>query len=137
MTSKTRIQIVTRLSDTIYRSSGGGQEIALSTTYASGPRGLRSALKAMSNEKASNVAGYGNIGCGSTWLRIVEGTETLDLDGWSDWLPEGADVPGDVAGWKIWLAQQREIARLINAEDDAKRAAEDAMYAAQYNAERG
>lgn len=136
MTSKTRIQIVTRLDSAIYRSSGGGREVTQSNAYACGPRGMNAALKALSAEKAGNLAGYGNVGCGSSWLRIVEGSESLDLAGWTDWLPQsGEEVPSTLAAWKGWLEQQRDTARRMQTDDDARRAEEDARYAAQYDAE--
>lgn len=136
MTSKTRIQIVTRLDSAISRSAGGGRALTLKKTYASGPRGFRDAMRRLSREMAENVVAYGNVGCGQSWLQVVEGDEVLTLAGWTDWLPQsGEEVPSTLAAWKGWLEQQRDTARRMQADDDARRAEEDALYAARYDAE--
>lgn len=66
---KSKITLHTRLNDGIYKSQGGGQDIIVSS-WICGPLNLLKALAALHAERQSNIRGYGNIGCGASWLEI-------------------------------------------------------------------
>ena len=78
------ITIHTRLHEGIYRSSGGGQDRVVAS-FATGPRNLLKGISTLAEERASNVRGFGNIGCGKTWLEIdgvaVDGFDLDDVMG--------------------------------------------------------
>lgn len=63
------ITIKTRLHESIYKSHGGGQT-HVEAEYATGPRNLIKAIAELKEIRASNCRGYGNIGCGYSWLEI-------------------------------------------------------------------
>lgn len=65
------ITIKTHLDAGIYKSSGGG-ETCTHYEYAVGPRNLLAAIVQLRNHRSSTKQGYGNIGCGQTWLEIDE-----------------------------------------------------------------
>ena len=64
-----RINLHTKLDAGIYKSSGGGQDIIVES-WAIGSRNLLKAIDALYFQKKCNAAGYGNIGCGASWLEI-------------------------------------------------------------------
>lgn len=64
-----KIEIKTRLHKGIYKSSGGGQTQTIYSLKA-GPRNLLKALTLLTEEREAMVRGYGNIGCGNTWMEI-------------------------------------------------------------------
>jgi hypothetical protein len=64
------IELHTQLDSGIYKSQGGGQDLVV-RTWTPGPRNLLKALAALHEERASNKLGYGNIGCGRSWLEIA------------------------------------------------------------------
>lgn len=63
------ITIKTHLHEGIYKSEGGGQTRVVAE-YSTGPRNLIRAIAELSEIRASNRRGYGNIGCGRSWLEI-------------------------------------------------------------------
>lgn len=72
------IAIKTRLHSGIYKSSGGG-ETRTHYTWATGPRNLLTAIATLAEHRKAMREGYGNVGCGSTWLEI-DGVEVEDND---------------------------------------------------------
>ena len=66
---KKQITLHTQLNSGIYKSCGGGQNVIVSS-WNCGPANLLKALNALHEERQSNVRGYGNIGCGKSWLEI-------------------------------------------------------------------
>jgi hypothetical protein len=72
------ITIKTRLDATIYRSCGGG-ETRVHYEWATGPRNLLRAAETLRIHRKKMEVGYGNIGCGRSWLEI-DGVEIDDLD---------------------------------------------------------
>jgi len=66
---KSQITLHTRLNSGIYESHGGGQDVTV-RNWNCGPANLLKALDALYEERQSNIRGYGNIGCGSSWLEI-------------------------------------------------------------------
>ncbi|MHB1441081.1 MAG: hypothetical protein ACYCSO_10165 [Cuniculiplasma sp.] len=66
---KSQITLHTRLNSGIYKSHGGGQDVTVSN-WNCGPANLLKALDSLYEERQSNIRGYGNIGCGSSWLEI-------------------------------------------------------------------
>ena len=74
------ITIHTRLDDGIYASSGGGKDI-VHYEWTTGPRNLMSAIAVLTEHRQSMTLGYGNIGCGGSWLEIDgEHIDHIDLD---------------------------------------------------------
>ncbi len=63
------ITIKTRLADGIYRSDGGGQTIT-HYEFATGPRNLLRAIDTLATHQEKMRNGFGNIGCGRSWLEI-------------------------------------------------------------------
>lgn len=63
------ITIKTRLHDGIYKSDGGG-EVRIKYKFATGPRNLLKAIKTLHEHRTNMVLGFGNIGCGVSWLEI-------------------------------------------------------------------
>ena len=73
------ITIHTHLDARIYASSGGGQD-CIRYTWADGPLNLLHAAQKLPEHRASNIRGFGNIGCGRSWLQIGEQRiDDLDL----------------------------------------------------------
>lgn len=66
---KAKITLHTRLNSGIYKSCGGGEDRIVGT-WNCGPANLLKALDALHEERQSNIRGYGNIGCGRSWLEI-------------------------------------------------------------------
>lgn len=63
------ITIKTKLSEGIYKSSGGG-ETRTHYEFTTGPRNLLKAIEHLGKHRSDMVNGYGNIGCGRSWLEI-------------------------------------------------------------------
>lgn len=63
------ITIKTKLHDGIYKSSGGG-EVRTHYEFSTGPRNLIKAIETLADHQDEMAAGYGNIGCGRSWLEI-------------------------------------------------------------------
>lgn len=63
------ITIKTRLHEGIYKSEGGGQTRVV-RECSTGPRNLLKAIAELHEIRASNRRGYGNVGCGRSWLEI-------------------------------------------------------------------
>lgn len=63
------ITIKTRLDSGIYKSSGGG-ETCTHYEFATGPRNLLKAIVTLGEHSKDMERGYGNIGCGRSWLEI-------------------------------------------------------------------
>ena len=74
------IIIKTRLNAGIYKSCGGG-ETRVHHEWATGPRNLIKAIQKLEEHRKEMRDGYGNIGCGSSWMEI-DGVEVdqFDLD---------------------------------------------------------
>lgn len=72
------ITIKTRLDAGIYKSQGGG-ECRTHHTFATGPRNLLRAIRTLREHRREMEIGYGNIGCGGSWLEI-DGVRIDDLD---------------------------------------------------------
>ncbi|MFM6986614.1 MAG: hypothetical protein ACKOXG_10855 [Arenimonas sp.] len=74
------IIIKTRLNAGIYKSCGGG-ETRVHYEWATGPRNLLKAIAKLGEHRKAMRDGYGNIGCGSSWMEI-DGVEVdqFDLD---------------------------------------------------------
>ena len=66
---KPQITLHTRLNSSIYESHGGGQDVIVDT-WNIGPANLLKAVDALREKIRSNIRGYGNIGCGRSWLEI-------------------------------------------------------------------
>ena len=66
---KSQITLHTRLNSGIYKSHGGGQDVTV-RNWNCGPANLLKALDALYEKLQSNIRGYGNIGCGSSWIEI-------------------------------------------------------------------
>lgn len=63
------ITIKTKLNSGIYQSEGGG-EVRTHYSFNTNPRNLLKACKLLGEHKNSMKNGYGNIGCGRSWLEI-------------------------------------------------------------------
>lgn len=63
------ITIKTHLDSGIYKSCGGG-ETRSHYEFSTGPRNLLKAINTLYEHRKSMERGYGNIGCGSSWLEI-------------------------------------------------------------------
>lgn len=72
------ITIKTRLNSGIYKSNGGG-ETRTHYSYAVGPRNLLKAIDQLHAHRKEMRNGYGNIGCGMSWLEI-DGVEVDDYE---------------------------------------------------------
>jgi hypothetical protein len=64
-----KITLHTRLHSGIYESQGGGLDRVINE-WNLGPLNLLKAIKSLYDERQSNLLGYGNIGCGYSWLEI-------------------------------------------------------------------
>lgn len=64
-----KIVLVTKLSDSVYKSAGGGQRQEV-CGWNIGPRNLIQAVKWLREELRDNRRAFGNIGMGSSWLEI-------------------------------------------------------------------
>lgn len=74
------ITIKTRLHEGIYKSDGGG-EVRIKYEFATGPRNLLKAIKTLHEHRGTMARGFGNIGCGVSWLEIDgQQIEGVDLD---------------------------------------------------------
>ncbi|WP_133178994.1 hypothetical protein [Shewanella decolorationis] len=63
------ITIKTKLNSGIYQSEGGG-EVRTHYSFNTNPRNLLKACKLLGEHKNSMKNGYGNIGCGRSWLEV-------------------------------------------------------------------
>lgn len=72
------ISLKTKLDSGIYKSSGGG-EVVTHYEFKTGPANLCKAIRVLSSHRKSMVRGYGNIGCGRSWLEI-DGHQIHDYD---------------------------------------------------------
>jgi hypothetical protein len=86
------IEIITRLHDGIYRSSGGGERRVM-WRRATGPLNLLRAARLFPSHVEWIETCYGNVGCGRSWVEI---------DG--QWI-EGWDMPQTMAEARALLAQ--------------------------------
>lgn len=86
------ITIKTKLAAGIYKSDGGG-EVRTHYEFSTGPRNLMKAIDALYEHRSSMERGYGNIGCGRSWLEI-DGVEigNFDLD---DVMRDDAEAYGE------------------------------------------
>lgn len=86
------ITIKTKLASGIYKSDGGG-EVRTHYEFSTGPRNLMKAIETLYEHRKSMERGYGNIGCGHSWLEI-DGVEirTFDLD---DVMRDDAEACGE------------------------------------------
>lgn len=66
---KSKITLHTRLNDGIHKSDGGGQDRIIQI-WNLGPLNMLKAIGALHRERKSNKRGYGNIGCGRSWIEI-------------------------------------------------------------------
>ena len=64
-----KIELCTRLAAGIYASSGGGM-LRVHDTWTVGPINLRKAVTRLASHRKEMVERFGNLGCGSSWLRI-------------------------------------------------------------------
>lgn len=87
------ITIKTHLHEGIYKSSGGG-ETRTHYEWTTGPRNLLKAVNTLHEHRADMVRGYGNIGCGGSWLEI-DGVviDRFDIDNISN--DDFADLPAE------------------------------------------
>ena len=99
--------VVQRLHAGIYRSSGGGERRVL-RRFAPGPRGLTEATRYDQEAKAQAVRSFGNVGCGGTWIEVVQVgcEEGMSID------PEWYAPPAG-ASWEWWEQERNEVAREI------------------------
>ena len=72
------ITIKTKLDSGIYKSSGGG-EVVTHYEFKTGPVNLCKAIGVLSSHRKAMIRGYGNIGCGHSWLEI-DGQQIHDYD---------------------------------------------------------
>jgi hypothetical protein len=97
---KPTIQIKTRLHDGIYQYSGGG-ETRVEWERPAGPRNLMAARDALQRIRAENIRGFGNVGCGRTWMEIggrpVDEYDLYDLDDGQTWGFDGPRTATDKA----------------------------------------
>ncbi len=63
------ITIKTKLDDGIYASHGGGQ-IKTHYEFTAGPRNLVKAIETLHEHREEMKRGFGNIGCGHSWMEI-------------------------------------------------------------------
>ena len=83
------ITIHTRLDARIYARDGGGQD-RIRYTWAVGPLNLLHAAEKLPEHRAGMVQGYGNIGCGGSWLQI--GDQRIDDADLPETLTESRDL---------------------------------------------
>lgn len=76
------IQIHTRLHEDIYRSDDGGEDVT-HHEWAAGPRNLMAAVDLIPEHRRTRELGYGNIGCGGSWVQVgdvrLSDTDEIDL----------------------------------------------------------
>ena len=73
-----RIEIRTRLHDSIDKNYGGG-EWSVEETFTVGPRNIIKAADAVPKLRAYNARCYGNIGCGRTVAYLVDKDGEVDI----------------------------------------------------------
>lgn len=66
---KTKITLHTRPHSSIYKSHGGGED-RIVDTWNCGTANLLKAIDALHEVRRTNILGYGNVGCGRSWLEI-------------------------------------------------------------------
>jgi hypothetical protein len=65
----TKIEIVTKLDDGIYKGDGGGREV-VRYSWPVGPRNLMTAFATLREHRETMVRSFGNIGAGGSWVRV-------------------------------------------------------------------
>jgi hypothetical protein len=112
-----KIELCTRLAAGIYASSGGGV-VRVHDTWAVGPINLRKAVKRLASHRKEMVERFGNLGCGSSWLRMGgRRIDNADIEYYSE-SEDGLTIPSA----KVLLAEHTAAIEESRA-TDAHRAA--------------
>lgn len=106
------ITIKTHLDAGIYRSSGGG-ETRTHYSYNTGPRNLLAAIDQLHEHRREMEQGFGNIGCGRSWLEI-DGVEISRYDLEAVRRDDSAERDkSDLRYWRV-LSRTEKARRLID-----------------------
>lgn len=98
------ITIKTHLNSGIHKSDGGG-ETRTHYEFSTGPRNLLKAIETLHDHRKSMERGYGNIGCGRSWLEIDgQAIHFYDLD---DVMRDDAEAYGDISSGLIKSRTQK------------------------------
>jgi hypothetical protein len=93
----------------------GGGYTATIKTWATGPRNLLRAVEALYDLREESRRGYGNIGCGASWLEIegVRLSEVAINDVYRDDPPPPKSRFGEWLAWKQFHKSRTECARWV------------------------